>query len=165
MTTATATFRFREIAENLRGPTAVSIKDSALIVIDAQNFYLPDGMWPVHEIEKTNKVINALVERYREVSPLIPPSLGEVLTAYSQAGGEVIFVVHTGDTTSTRASIAGSPLDCIPGMEPRNGEKFIVKAQGSRYAPSRPLSSRGMTDMMRIALTERISTNTSRPKV
>ncbi|KAI5449602.1 hypothetical protein NCC49_004532 [Naganishia albida] len=115
MTTPTRTFRFREIAEPLMGATSVSIKDSALIVIDAQRFYLPDGMWPVHEIEKTNNVINDLVERYRA------------------AGGEVIFVVHTGDTTSTRESIAESPMDCIPGMEPRQGEKFIVKAQGSSF--------------------------------
>lgn len=71
MTTPTRTFRFREIAEPLMGATSVSIKDSALIVIDAQRFYLPDGMWPVHEIEKTNNVINDLVERYRAVSP--PP--------------------------------------------------------------------------------------------
>lgn len=44
----------------------------------------------------------------------------------------MIWVVHTGDTTSTKSSIAGSPLDCIPGMEPKGEEKFIVKAQGSR---------------------------------
>jgi hypothetical protein len=44
----------------------------------------------------------------------------------------VIWVVHTGDPTSTRESIANTPFDCIPGMEPKGDEKFIVKAQGSR---------------------------------
>lgn len=69
MTTApTPTFRFREIAEALGGATTVSVKDSALVVIDVQNFYLPDNMWPVHDIAKTNKVIDGLVEKYREVS-------------------------------------------------------------------------------------------------
>lgn len=70
MTTApTRTFRFREVAEALGGATTVSPKDSALIVIDAQRFYLPDGMWSVHDIAKTNKVIDELVEKYRKVSP------------------------------------------------------------------------------------------------
>jgi hypothetical protein len=70
MTSApTPTFRFREVSETLRGATTVSTKDSALIVIDVQNFYLADGDWPVHDILKTNKTIDALVERYREVSP------------------------------------------------------------------------------------------------
>lgn len=63
-----AHFRFREIAEPLRGATEVSIKESALIVIDAQRFYLADGDWPVHDILETNKTIEALVERYRKVS-------------------------------------------------------------------------------------------------
>ncbi|GHJ89403.1 hypothetical protein NliqN6_5805 [Naganishia liquefaciens] len=60
-------FRFREIAEPLRGAIEVSIKDSALIVIDAQRFYLADGDWPVHDILETNKTIEALVKRYRSV--------------------------------------------------------------------------------------------------
>ncbi|KAJ9095219.1 hypothetical protein QFC20_006696 [Naganishia adeliensis] len=116
MTTApTRTFRFREVAEVLGGATTVAPKDSALIVIDAQKFYLPDGMWPVHDIAKTNNVINELVEKYRK------------------AGSEVIWVLHTGDPTSTRESIANTPFDCIPGMEPKGDEKFIVKAQGSSF--------------------------------
>ncbi|KAJ9091842.1 hypothetical protein QFC20_007527 [Naganishia adeliensis] len=116
MTTApTRTFRFREVAEALGGATTVAPKDSALIVIDAQRFYLPDGMWPVHDIAKTNNVINELVEKYRK------------------AGSEVIWVLHTGDPTSTRESIANTPFDCIPGMEPKGDEKFIVKAQGSSF--------------------------------
>jgi hypothetical protein len=35
---APTTFRFREIAEALNHPGSVTIKDSALIVIDVQNF-------------------------------------------------------------------------------------------------------------------------------
>lgn len=74
MTTApTRTFRFREVSEVLGGATTVSVKDSALIVIDAQRFYLPDGDWPVHDISKTNKVIDELVEKYREVSSRFLP--------------------------------------------------------------------------------------------
>lgn len=67
--TPAPTFRFREINPFLGGATSTTIKDSALIVIDAQRFYLADGDWPVHGILETNKRIEALVERYREVSP------------------------------------------------------------------------------------------------
>lgn len=69
MTIPTRTFRFREVSEALGGATSTTTKDSALIVIDAQRFYLSDGDWPVHEMLETNKRIEALVERYREVSP------------------------------------------------------------------------------------------------
>lgn len=65
---APTTFRFREIAgEPLSHPGKVSVKDSALIVIDVQNFYLPTGGWPVAGIETTNQTIAAVVERYRKV--------------------------------------------------------------------------------------------------
>jgi nicotinamidase-related amidase len=66
-----AHFRFREVAEPLQGATTVSIKDSALIVIDTQRFYLPDGSWPVDGVLETNKVIEALVERYQKVSAFV----------------------------------------------------------------------------------------------
>ena len=65
---APTTFRFRSIAgPPLSQANTVSVKDSALVVIDVQNFYLPDNMWPVAGIEKTNERISALVERYRKV--------------------------------------------------------------------------------------------------
>ncbi|KAJ9115394.1 hypothetical protein QFC22_005149 [Naganishia vaughanmartiniae] len=113
--TVAPTFRFREINPHMAGAVHASAKDSALIVIDAQNFYLRDGDWPVHDILETNKTIEALVEKYR------------------QAGGEVIWVVHTGDNTSTLESIKGTPFDCIGDLRPKGNEKFISKAQGSSF--------------------------------
>lgn len=41
-------------------------------------------------------------------------------------------MVHTGDNKSTLEAIKGSPVDCIEGLHPKDGEKFIPKAQGSR---------------------------------
>lgn len=60
--------RFRETNPALNGATTVSAKGSALIVIDAQNFYLEDGGWPVYNIRETNKRIEDLAEKYRKVS-------------------------------------------------------------------------------------------------
>lgn len=69
MSTAPEYFRFREIAEQLSGATEVGTADSALVVIDAQNFYMGSlgGAWPVDNILETNKVIASLVEKYRQV--------------------------------------------------------------------------------------------------
>jgi hypothetical protein len=49
-----------------------------------------------------------------------------------QAGGEVIWVAHTGDASMTYEQIKGTPLDFIPGLEPKGAEQHIIKAQGSR---------------------------------
>lgn len=66
-TSTSSSFRFRSVLPDLYHIGSASIKDSALIVIDVQNFYLPDGGWPVAGILETNQRIQALVDRYRQV--------------------------------------------------------------------------------------------------
>lgn len=67
--TADSFFRFRDENDFFRGPESVSTRDSALLVMDVQRFFAPDGQWPIPGINETNKVIHALVERYRKVGP------------------------------------------------------------------------------------------------
>lgn len=61
-------FRFREKNDGFSQVTSTAIKQSALIVIDVQRFYAPEGSWPVDDIHETNERIANLVERYRTVN-------------------------------------------------------------------------------------------------
>lgn len=130
-------FRFNERAAPLSVQREVSATDSALIVIDAQNFYLPDGDFPVAGITKTNKVIHELVQKYRKVRcSSFFPSLAALIPLL-QAGGTIVWVAHTYDNKMTAADVKGSPLDINDDIgfshdkQPDN-ELFLSKAYGSR---------------------------------
>ena len=130
-------FRFHERAVPLNVVKDVSTSDSALVVIDAQNFYLPDGDFPVAGITKTNKVINELVQKYRKVGCFVFLLRLCLLTSCWQVGGTIVWVAHTYDNTKTAAEIKGSPLDINEGLgfshdKQSDNELFMSKAYGSR---------------------------------
>ncbi|GAA5983849.1 hypothetical protein JCM10908_005950 [Rhodotorula pacifica] len=107
-------FRFRDVNPLVAGPTTASVKDSALIVIDNQNFYLPEGTVPTAGIEKANEVISKLVDKYRA------------------RGGEIVWVAHTFDSHKTHDEIKGTPLDFAGNLRPQGDELYVSKLHGSR---------------------------------
>lgn len=103
----------------------------ALILIDIQNDYFPDGMWPVHEM--TAAAENA----------------ARLLAAARTAGTDVIHIRHEFPTMQAPFFRPGSEGAKIHSMvAPQNGEKVITKG--------RPNSFQG-TDLLEYLLAIKIS--------
>ncbi|GAA5983851.1 hypothetical protein JCM10908_005951 [Rhodotorula pacifica] len=117
--TADTCFRFRELNDFFRGPETVSTKDSALLVMDAQRFFAPDGQWPIRGIERSNKVIQELVERYRS------------------ADGCIVWAAQAGDSDKTLDDLAGTEWALMDEFRPNPGELFLSKAHGSAFFGTR----------------------------
>jgi nicotinamidase-related amidase len=96
-------------------PSTASVKDSALIIIDAQNEYA-EGKLQVRDVSTSRKVIAALLEKYRS------------------ANGQVVHVVHD---TSPEAPVftTGTKLaEEFEELTPRDGEKIVHKNYASSFA-------------------------------
>lgn len=104
---------FREIVG--AGPSTVSAKNSALVIIDAQNEY-SKGKLAVSNVDSSRKVIAKVLEHYRK------------------SGGKVVHVKHKtpeGAPVFTPSSELAQEFD---ELSPKSAEKTIEKVHPSSFA-------------------------------
>lgn len=115
-------------------PSTASTKDSALIIIDAQNEYA-EGHLQVTDVATSRKVIAALLEKYRS------------------ANGQVVHIVHDtppGAPVFTPGTKLAAEFD---ELTPRDGEKVVHKNHPSSFADTDLLRHLESTGLKKIVLT------------
>ncbi|KAK7414927.1 phospholipase C type enzyme [Neonectria punicea] len=96
-------------------PSSASVKDSALIIIDAQNEYA-EGQLLISGVETSRKVIASLLEKYR------------------QGNGTVVHVVHATPDGAPVFTPKTRLAEEFEELTPRAGEKVIVKNHPSSFS-------------------------------
>ncbi|KAH6877056.1 isochorismatase [Thelonectria olida] len=96
-------------------PSTASVKDSTLIIIDAQNEYA-EGQLQVRDVETSRKVIAALLEKYRS------------------ANGQVVHVVHDTPPGAPVFTPGTKLAEEFEELTPRDGEKVVHKNYPSSFA-------------------------------
>ncbi|KAH7123210.1 isochorismatase [Dactylonectria estremocensis] len=96
-------------------PSTASVKDSTLIIIDAQNEYA-EGKLQVSNISPSLQVIASLLEKYR------------------QAKGNVVHVVHVTPDGAPVFTPNTKLAEVLEELTPREGEKIVYKNHPSSFA-------------------------------
>ncbi|KAL6407223.1 isochorismatase [Ilyonectria robusta] len=96
-------------------PSTASVKDSTLIIIDAQNEYA-EGKLQVSNVSTSRKVIASLLEKYR------------------QGGGNVVHVVHATPDGAPVFTPNTKLAEEFEELTPQAGEKVVVKNYPSSFA-------------------------------
>lgn len=96
-------------------PSTASVKDSTLIIIDAQNEYA-EGKLQVSNVSTSRKVIASLLEKYR------------------QGGGNVVHVVHATPDGAPVFTPNTKLAEEFEELTPRAGEKIVHKNYPSSFA-------------------------------
>ncbi|KAF7558288.1 hypothetical protein G7Z17_g67 [Cylindrodendrum hubeiense] len=96
-------------------PSSASVKDSTLIIIDAQVEYA-EGKLQVSNLEPSRKVIASLLEKYR------------------QANGNVVHVIHVTPEGAPVFSPNTKLVEEFEELTPLSGEKVVFKTHPSSFA-------------------------------
>jgi len=89
-------------------PSKASVKDSVLVIIDAQNEYA-DGHLKTSNVASTRKVISSLLEKYRA------------------GNGSLVHIVHQTPDGAPVFTTGTDLANEFSELEPRSGEKLITK--------------------------------------
>jgi len=96
-------------------PSTATPKDSALIIIDAQNEY-SDGKLKVSNAPESRKAIESLLKKYRE------------------ANGKIVHVKHVVPDGAPVFTPNSKLADEFEELAPKDGEKVILKNHPSSFA-------------------------------
>jgi nicotinamidase-related amidase len=107
---------------------------NALIIVDIQNDYFPDGRMPLVGIERAADNARKLLERYRS------------------AGASTFHIQHTWEDPAAPFFVAGSPgAEIHESIAPRTGEKIVIKHFPNSFRES------SLLDELRRAGAERLT--------
>ncbi|KAJ4323575.1 phospholipase C type enzyme [Neodidymelliopsis sp. IMI 364377] len=115
-------------------PSTASPKDSALLIIDAQNEYV-SGQLKVTNAESSGKVVASLLEKYRA------------------ANGRIVHILHQ---TPEGAPVftPNTPLsEPFPSLKPKDGEEVIWKQHAGSFAQTNLEETLKGWDMKKVVLT------------